>query len=59
MSPQSPADLQPILDLIARGSDEILKREELAARLAASTNSGRPEVKWSMIAASTSRLLRT
>ena len=42
MSPQSPADLQPILDLIARGSDEILKREELAARLAASTNSGRP-----------------
>lgn len=42
MSPQSPADLQPILDLIARGSDEILKREELAARLAASTTSGRP-----------------
>jgi tyrosyl-tRNA synthetase len=42
VSPQSPADLQPILDLIARGSDEILKREELAARLAASTNSGRP-----------------
>ena len=42
MSPKSPADLQPILDLIARGSDEILKREELAARLAASTNSGRP-----------------
>ncbi|WP_447936335.1 tyrosine--tRNA ligase [Thermomonas fusca] len=33
MSPQSPADLQPILDLIARGSDEILKREELEARL--------------------------
>ena len=42
MSLQSPADLQPILDLIARGSDEILKREELAARLAASTTSGRP-----------------
>ena len=33
VSPQSPADLQPILDLIARGSDEILKREELEARL--------------------------
>ena len=33
MSPQSPADLLPILDLIARGSDEILKREELEARL--------------------------
>ncbi len=33
VSPQSPADLQPILDLIARGSDEILKRDELEARL--------------------------
>ena len=33
MSPQSPADLPSILDLIARGSDEILKREELEARL--------------------------
>ncbi len=33
MSPQSPADLQPTLDLIARGSDEILKRDELEARL--------------------------
>ena len=38
VSPQSPADLQPILDLIARGSDEILKREELEARL----KQGRP-----------------
>ena len=33
MSPQSPADAQPALDLIARGSDEILKRDELEARL--------------------------
>ncbi|WP_246037089.1 tyrosine--tRNA ligase [Thermomonas fusca] len=33
MSPQSPADLQPVLDQIARGSDEILKRDELEARL--------------------------
>lgn len=33
MSSQSPADLPSILDLIARGSDEILKREELEARL--------------------------
>jgi tyrosyl-tRNA synthetase len=33
VSPQSPADLPSILDLIARGSDEILKREELEARL--------------------------
>lgn len=33
MSPQSPAELQPVLDLIARGSDEILKRDELEARL--------------------------
>lgn len=33
MSPHSPADSQPVLDLIARGSDEILKRDELEARL--------------------------
>jgi tyrosyl-tRNA synthetase len=33
VSPQSPADLQPVLDQIARGSDEILKRDELEARL--------------------------
>jgi tyrosyl-tRNA synthetase len=33
-------DLQTALDLIARGSDEILKREELEARLAASMKSG-------------------
>ena len=30
------------LDLIARGADELLKREELEARLAASMESGRP-----------------
>ncbi|WP_297833489.1 tyrosine--tRNA ligase [Thermomonas sp.] len=36
-------DLQQSLELIARGSDEILKREELEARLAASMkNGGRP-----------------
>ncbi|MEO6227709.1 MAG: tyrosine--tRNA ligase [Thermomonas sp.] len=34
------SDLQHALDLIARGSDEILKREELEARLAASLKSG-------------------
>ena len=33
-------DHQQALDLIARGSDEILKREELEARLAASMKSG-------------------
>jgi tyrosyl-tRNA synthetase len=33
-------DVQRALDLIARGSDEILKREELEARLAASMKSG-------------------
>jgi tyrosyl-tRNA synthetase len=33
-------DLQHALDLIARGSDEILKREELEARLATSMKSG-------------------
>jgi len=33
-------DLRPAIDLIARGSDEILKREELEARLAASIKSG-------------------
>lgn len=37
------ADLQHAIDLIARGSDEILKREELQARLADSfKNGGRP-----------------
>ncbi len=34
------SDLQHALDLIARGSDEILKREELEARLAASMKAG-------------------
>ena len=34
------ADLQHAIDLIARGSDEILKREELQARLADSFKSG-------------------
>ncbi|UNK48093.1 tyrosine--tRNA ligase [Lysobacter sp. S4-A87] len=33
MSPQSPASVQDALDLIGRGADEILKREELEARL--------------------------
>ena len=33
-------DLKTALDLIARGSDEILKREELEARLAASMKTG-------------------
>ena len=32
----------PAIDLIARGADEILKREELEARLAASMKTGRP-----------------
>ncbi|MEO5630213.1 MAG: tyrosine--tRNA ligase [Thermomonas sp.] len=35
-------DVQHAIDLIARGSDEILKREELDSRLAASFKSGRP-----------------
>ncbi len=35
-------DLQHAIDLIARGSDEILKREELQARLGDSFKSGRP-----------------
>ncbi len=35
-------DLQHAIDLLARGSDEILKREELQARLGASLKSGRP-----------------
>ena len=34
------SDLQHALDLISRGSDEILKREELESRLAASMRSG-------------------
>ncbi|MFS8137262.1 MAG: tyrosine--tRNA ligase [Thermomonas sp.] len=34
------SDLQHAIDLIARGSDEILKREELEARLAASHKTG-------------------
>lgn len=33
MSPQTPASVQDALDLISRGADEILKREELEARL--------------------------
>ncbi|HEY5802242.1 MAG TPA: tyrosine--tRNA ligase, partial [Lysobacter sp.] len=33
MSPQSAASVQDALDLIGRGADEILKREELEARL--------------------------
>jgi len=36
------AELQAALDLISRGADEILKRDELQARLAASMNGGRP-----------------
>ena len=35
-------DLQHAIDLIGRGSDEVLKHEELQARLAASFTSGRP-----------------
>jgi len=34
LSPQIPASVQDALDLIGRGADEILKREELQARLA-------------------------
>ena len=33
LSPQIPASVQDALDLIGRGADEILKREELEARL--------------------------
>ena len=40
MTDPRPTDVQRALDLIARGSDEILKREELEARLAASMKSG-------------------
>jgi len=40
LSPQIPAPVQDALDLIGRGADEILKREELEARLVASMNAG-------------------
>ena len=40
LSPQISASVQDALDLIGRGADEILKREELQARLTASSKAG-------------------
>ncbi|MFC3552378.1 tyrosine--tRNA ligase [Lysobacter cavernae] len=40
MSAQTPASVQEALDLIGRGADEILKRDELEARLGASMKAG-------------------